>query len=113
MLWKIALEFSTVHLSEEGWVVDFGGFKELRSLLEDRFDHKTLIAEDDPYLDEICALAGVGVLDPVVVPGVGMEAFCLQVAEIVWSWLRDSGLECTLSKVEVREHGGNAATLEL
>lgn len=33
-----------------GRVVDFGGLKELRAILEGTFDHKTVVAADDPEL---------------------------------------------------------------
>jgi len=109
----IKFTFSTNELTEnEGWVVDFGGLKSLKSMLEDTFDHKLLVAEDDPYKDELCALAGIGVADVVVVERTGCEAFAKLIYECTEQWLKDAGFSprCKLMSVEVKEHGANSAS---
>lgn len=58
-----------------GWIVDFGAFGPIKQALDETFDHKMIVADDDPHKDEICALAGFGVADVVVLPSVGCEAF--------------------------------------
>ncbi len=46
-----------------GWVVDFGGLKELKQAFEHQFDHTCLIAEDDPYLSTWQSLHNYKVID--------------------------------------------------
>ena len=105
-------EFEADELDARGWVVDFGSLKSLRSILEWNFDHKLIVAEDDPYKDELCALAGIGVADVVVMPRVGCEAFAEMVFQVAEQWLKDSGYapRVRLNLVTVREHGANSAT---
>ena len=45
----VKFEFEAEELDVRNWVVDFGSLKSLRKMLEDTFDHKLLVAEDDPY----------------------------------------------------------------
>jgi len=103
--------FAADTMSHEGWVVDFGGLKDLKGKLEDTFDHKLLVAEDDPQKDEICGLAGLGIADVVVVPHTGCEAFARMVYDVAEQWLKDAGFapRVRLVSVEVSEHGANSA----
>lgn len=78
LVFEITLEADT--LDHCGWVIDFAAFKDLRKSLESMFDHKVIISEDDPHLDAIGQLSGLGVLDYVTLPQVGCEAFALLVA---------------------------------
>lgn len=95
-----------------GWVVDFGGLKSLKSILEDNFDHTTLVADDDPHLAELQHLHTLGVARVVVVPKTGTEAFARMVYEVAEQWLVDAGFapRARLVSVTVREHGANSAT---
>lgn len=110
-----------------GWVVDFGGLKDLRAILEQTFDHKLLVAQDDPWLATLLGLgqpyfAGLSVAqvtdmsgpaaDVVIVPATGCEAFARMVYEVTDVWLGDAGFKprVWLVSVEVMEHGANSAT---
>lgn len=105
-------EFESDELDIRNWVVDFGGLKSLKAILEDNFDHKLLVAEDDPMKDELCSLAGLGVADVIVLPSVGCEAFAEYVYEVAAQWLKDAGYgdRVSLHHVTVREHGANWAS---
>lgn len=105
---KFVFETETL---DAGWVVDFGGMKGLKAMLEDSFDHRLLVAEDDPRKDEICALAGIDAASVLVVAATGCEAFAAMVYEFTHLWLQASGYapRCRLVSVEVSEHGANSA----
>ena len=45
---EFEFKFGANELDERNWVVDFGGLKELEKWLRNHFDHKTLVASDDP-----------------------------------------------------------------
>jgi 6-pyruvoyltetrahydropterin/6-carboxytetrahydropterin synthase len=112
-----------------GWVVDFGGLKPLKQILEDTFDHKLLVAEDDPWKDVLLSLHQPRALSPdqpfktaqpgpcadiVVVPATGCEAFARMVYSVTEQWLKDAGFapRVWLVSVEVSEHGANSAICE-
>jgi 6-pyruvoyltetrahydropterin/6-carboxytetrahydropterin synthase len=105
-------EFETEQLDDNGWVVDFGSLKSLKAILENHFDHKLVVALDDPRLDDIAMLHELGIADVLVVPATGCEAFAHMVYEVGAQWLTDSGFapRVRLNHVTVREHSGNSAT---
>lgn len=109
---SVAIEFEAFELDEKNWVVDFGSLDAVKHWLEYMFDHTTLVAEDDPRLDEFMHLQDTGLLKLRVLKAVGCEAFAYEIATFVQDWLvneyDDSG-RVWVSKVEVREHGANSA----
>jgi 6-pyruvoyltetrahydropterin/6-carboxytetrahydropterin synthase len=108
------LIFEADTLDDRNWVIDFGQFKSLRSNLEELFDHKTVIAEDDPCRLQFRELESMSALELRVLPQVGCEAFAEHIAKLTIAWMklehevriRDS---VKLVSVEVREHGSNGA----
>ncbi len=104
-------EFEADELDQTNWVVDFGGMKSLKQILEDTFDHKTVVAEDDPELEWFQEAAKRGILELVVLPAGGCEKFAQYVFEVAEQWLKDAGFapRCRLTRVKVSEHGANAA----
>lgn len=106
----ISIEFQAFDLDSRGWVVDFGSLKSFKAWLESVFDHKTLIAEDDPLLSQFQELHRAGAIDLVAVPAVGCERFAQMILERAEDWLVEHGLapRCWVGLVEVREHEGNS-----
>lgn len=98
-------------LNSCNWVVDFGSLKSLKQRLEETFDHKLIVAEDDPEKDLLCSLAGMGVADVVVMEMVGCEAFARYAFKLAEGWLADNDLasRVIVRSVEVKEHGANSA----
>ncbi|HKX35865.1 MAG TPA: 6-carboxytetrahydropterin synthase [Rhizorhapis sp.] len=107
---QVGIEFEATHLDNRNWVVDFGALKPVKAALEDLFDHKTLIAFDDPDLSYFQRMDGLGLIDIKVVPGVGCESFAKQVFDMVDQWLKDTNQapRVRVAKIEVREHGANS-----
>jgi 6-pyruvoyltetrahydropterin/6-carboxytetrahydropterin synthase len=103
--------FEADELDERNWVVDFGGLKALKGILEDTFDHKVVVAEDDPHLDYFRQGHDLGVLKMVVVPAGGCEKFAELVYGVTEQWMKESGVapRVRLVSVEVMEHGANSA----
>jgi 6-pyruvoyltetrahydropterin/6-carboxytetrahydropterin synthase len=79
LLHGYALSFKFVfecdELDDKNWVQDFGGLKQLKQWLMSRFDHKLVVAQDDPNKDDLCMLEGLGLAEVMVLPKVGCEAF--------------------------------------
>lgn len=111
---QVRIEFEG-ELDERNWVVDFGGLKPLKAMLEETFDHKLLVAFDDPEIDNLAYLQQLGLASVVVMPkGVGCERFAEYVFEMADLWLRSDDLSdrVKVAKVEISEHGGNSAIVE-
>lgn len=115
---SVKLVFESPELDQRNWVMDFGGLQAVKSMLVDNFDHKLLVADDDPHMDDLCALQGLGLAEVVVLPAVGCEAFAKFIHEKVQSLIdlnhigRDNQ-NVRLRSVEVREHGANSAIYEV
>lgn len=109
---SVHLEFEADELDARNWVVDFGSLKPFKQQLENTFDHKLLVAEDDPFLDEIREMENVGLAQVVVVEATGCEAFAKLIYECAEIWLKDAGYapRVRMHHVTVREHGANSAT---
>ena len=107
----IRIVFAASELDVRGWVVDFGSLKSLRQRIEDTFDHKLLVAEDDPMKDQLMALGKAGLADVVMVEATGCEAFAKLIFDSTEVWLADAGYKprCWVESVEVMEHGANSA----
>lgn len=111
----IRLEFEADELDVRNWVVDFGSLKSLKQRLEDTFDHKLLVAEDDPALPIFRTLDTAGLAELVIVDATGCEAFAKLVFESTEVWLRDAGYapRARIVSCEVSEHGANSAIYRL
>ena len=103
--------FEATELDYRNWVVDFGGLKTLKEKLEGFFDHKTIIAEDDPKIDLFRELDKAGVIDLVEMPAVGAEKFAEYAHILAKQTLVELELadRCRVAEVEVAEHGANSA----
>lgn len=110
----IRIEFEAHELDERGWVIDFGALDSLKSRLVGTFDHKTLVAADDPSLARFHEMAELDLLDLIVVPAVGCERFAEMIFEMSSRWLEESDHtpRCWVNLVEVREHGANSAIVK-
>jgi 6-pyruvoyltetrahydropterin/6-carboxytetrahydropterin synthase len=106
------LTFGAKELDENNWVIDFGGLKPIKQWLVDTFDHRLVVAADDPKIDLLRHMADEGLADElVIVPFVGCEGFAEYVAKHVRRFLNENGHtpRVQLVEVEVREHSGNSA----
>lgn len=103
-------EFAAKELTPEGWVVDFGGLKELKTWLEDTFDHTFLVAQDDPELPEFQKMNDRGTIQLRVLPNPGMEGTALYVYEKASEILKKLyGDRAWVTLVEVSENEKNSA----
>ena len=107
-------------LDEKNWVWDFGGMKRAKGTIDNMnpkawmdymFDHTTLIAEDDPYLEGWKAMDQHGLIQLRVIPHVGAERF----AEFIFNKLNDfikveTDDRVRITKVEFMENNKNSAT---
>ena len=102
--------FGCSELDNKNWAVDFGGLKPLKQWLEDSFDHKVVLDENDPHLDDFKLLEEKGLAQLNIVDGVGAEKF----AEHAWRFadrlIREATNDrCWCESAECAEHGANSA----
>lgn len=107
-------EFESDTLDVRNWVVDFGSLRPLKEVLEDWFDHKTLVAEDDPHKDWYEEAAKRGMLKITYVAKTGCEGLADHLYEYVNTILlpsfgADVAERIWCCKVEVRETESNMA----
>jgi 6-pyruvoyltetrahydropterin/6-carboxytetrahydropterin synthase len=108
---SVRIEFEAEELDDRNWVVDFGSLKGFKGWLEKTFDHRLLIAEDDPHRSALEIMAGLGLAQITIVPATGCEAFAQMIYECAVIWLVDNGYypRVRMRSVEVCEHGANSA----
>ena len=105
-------EFSSNELDVRNWVMDYGGLRPLKGLLEDWFDHTLLVAQDDPNRADLLKLGELGLAKITEVEKTGCEGIAEFLYEYVNTiFLKDYGevdrIWCT--RVEVRETDSNMA----
>lgn len=97
-------------LDERNWVVNFGGLKELKQILQNQFDHTTCIASDDPLLPLFQELHDKRGCDLRIMEAVGIEKtseWCFKIANAFIKLGTNN--RCRVVKVEVWEHDLNSA----
>ena len=106
-------------LDERNWVWDFGGMKRAKGTIDGMnpkawmdymFDHTTIVAEDDPYLETFKKMNDEGIIQLRIIPAVGAEQF----SNYLWVKLNNFIQEETngrvrVVQVEFREHEKNTA----
>lgn len=110
--------FGTNDLDARNWAADYGGLRDLKGILEDQFDHTTLVAEDDPHLDWYQEAERRGIMKTTVLPRLGCEGLADMLYKYVngvyvpdmWGPSEAERLWCY--RVEVRETQSNMAFRE-
>ena len=99
-------------LNEQNWVYSFGGLKTFKAWLEDTFDHKTVVAEDDPLLESFEALDTAGMIQLRIVEAVGCEKFAKMAYDRMLNLIVTENQQHRVNVLSVKcfEHAGNAAT---
>lgn len=110
--------FGCNDLDARNWCADYGGLKDLKSQLEDWFDHTTLVAEDDPQLEFYKEMERRKLCKLTILPRVGCESLADMLYKYVngyfipvhWGEGESARLWCY--RVEVRETQANMAFRE-
>lgn len=110
--------FGTDNLDVRNWAADYGGLKDLKSVLEGQFDHTLLVAEDDPELDFYSEIERRGLAKLTILPKLGCEGL----ADMLYSyvngvyipdmWGPGEAERLWCYRVEVRETQANMAFRE-
>ena len=106
------ITFEAKELDERNWVMDFGGLKDLKKTLEHTFDHKLVVASDDPQLNLFKQLDAAKVAELVVLDsGVGCERFAEFVLKTADTYVDEAtNGRVRVQSVRINEHDSNFAT---
>ena len=99
-------------LDERNWVCDFGCFKRngVKDELAHMFDHTTIVANDDPYLDHFKKLHDSDLIQLRIMNDVGCEKFAEWVYNIVNRIIKEETKgRVKVYKVQCWEHSENMA----
>ena len=105
--------FEAVKLDERNWVYDFGGCKWIKEYLQDEFDHKLVVAKDDPKLERILHTTYTDIAVVNVMDDVGCEKFAEWIYKHVEPRIHNETKgRVSLFSVECFEHGANSAIFQ-
>jgi len=115
---SIKLYFGANHLDVRNWVADYGAMRDLKSTLEDQFDHTLLVSSDDPHIDWYREAEKRGIAKLTILPYLGCESLADQIYKYIngvfipdhWGQCESERIWCY--KVEVRETQANMAFRE-
>ena len=110
--------FGTDDLDARNWAADYGGLGELKDVLKGFFDHRLLVAEDDPELEMYKELEKRNMAKLTILPRLGCEGLADMLYNYIngvyipdqWGDAEAARLWCW--KVEVRETQTNMAYRE-
>jgi 6-pyruvoyltetrahydropterin/6-carboxytetrahydropterin synthase len=106
-------------LDHRNWVWDFGGMKRAKTWIDGMqpkewmdhmFDHTTIIAEDDPYLENFKEMWKDGIIQLRIIPATGAEQFAKFIYEKVSKFIKiETEGRVRVVSVEFMEHNKNTA----
>ncbi len=108
----VEFTFAAHQRDENGFIVDFGKVKYIKEWLEFNFDHKLLIAADDPEIPYFEDMNLRGLCDLRVIPGTSAEHIAEYIFEHVTELLKlNEGKRVWLTSVRVWEDTRNSALI--
>ena len=108
----VRLTFEASELDERGWVMDFGDLKDIKRWIEAEWDHKVLIASDDPLLQQLKELESHGGILLNVLPDgyyPGIEESCRYLYDMLSPMIqKKTNNRVVITRVEIWEHENNS-----
>lgn len=109
----VKVTFACKELDERGWVFDFGSLGWVKEWLAQEWDHRVLIAHNDPLLKQIREMHDIGLIDANILPegyGPGIEDSARYVFDFIQERVEQlSDGRVWVHSVEVWEHENNSA----
>jgi 6-pyruvoyltetrahydropterin/6-carboxytetrahydropterin synthase len=106
-------------LDKRNWVFDFGGFSRAEGTIDGMnpkvwmnwlLDHTTIVAEDDPYLEQFKEMWKDGIIQLRIIPATGAEQFAKYIYEKLNTFIQEeTDGRVKIVQVEFREHEKNTA----
>ena len=106
-------------LDHRNWVWDFGGMKRAKTAIDGlnpkawmdyMFDHTTLVAQDDPYLDTFKRMYADSIIQLRIIPATGAEQFAKFIYDKLSVFVEaETEGRVKVAQVEFMEHSKNTA----
>jgi 6-pyruvoyltetrahydropterin/6-carboxytetrahydropterin synthase len=106
-------------LDHRNWVWDFGGMKRAKRTIDGlnpkawmdfMFDHTTLVAEDDPFLQDFKKMYVDGLIQLRIIPATGAEQFAKFIYDKLSAFVEiETDGRVKVAQVEFMEHNKNTA----
>jgi len=106
-------------LDHRNWVWDFGGMKRAKTAIDGMnpkmwmdymFDHTTIIADDDPYLDNFKRMYLDDIIQLRIIPATGAEQFAKFIYDKLNTFVQiETESRVRVTQVEFMEHSKNTA----
>lgn len=106
-------------LDHRNWVWDFGGMKRAKGTIDGMnpkawmdymFDHTTVVAEDDPFLEGFKKMYIDNIIQLRIIPAVGAEQFAKYIYDKINAFvLEETEGRVKVAQVEFMEHNKNTA----
>lgn len=108
---KAKFWFGCSALDDKNWVQDFGGFKHIKEIFKNQFDHTTCLSFDDPLLPLFKQLHEAGGVDlRIMENGTGIERIAEFCFNEMQKFVHTQSLgRVWVERVEVFEHEDNSA----
>jgi 6-pyruvoyltetrahydropterin/6-carboxytetrahydropterin synthase len=111
----VKLTFACKSLDDKMWCMDFGGLRFVKQWLEEQWDHRMLIASNDPLLSEWLIMDKLGgihinIMDVDKGWGPGIEGSCKFVFDTLNPLIKEKTNDRVwIREVEIYEHENNSA----
>lgn len=108
--WAITVTFACSETDENGFVVDFGKLKYLKTWIDENLDHACLFNESDPEKDALLANAG-HLFKAYILPNSSCEGVAQHIYEIFNPMVREQTSDRVwITQIEIEEDSKNSAT---
>lgn len=97
--WTFEIELSGNELDKNGFIYDFGKFKELKKHFANLFDHTLVVNSDDPLIHEFKKWEDAGIVKLTVVESCSSEGLAEEIYKMVCLFINESNPEIDI-KVE-------------
>jgi 6-pyruvoyltetrahydropterin/6-carboxytetrahydropterin synthase len=109
--WAIRLTFAAKETDQNGFVVDFGDLKYIKTWIDENLDHACAISSKDPHLARMEKWNEEGLIQLLVIPDASCEGLAKHLFQTFDPMVRDRTRgRAWISSIELHEDSKNSAT---
>lgn len=113
----VEIVFACKELDHRQWVMDFGGLKNVKNMIQDWWDHRQLVASDDPQLEFLeeaheRKLLDIHIMDVTKGHGPGIEGSCKFLFDNLNPYIEKlTNSRVYIESIRIWEHENNSAMI--
>ncbi len=109
--WAIRLTFAAKETDQNGFVVDFGDLKYIKTWIDENLDHACAISSKDPHLARMEKWNEEGLIQLLVIPDASCEGLAKHLFQTFDPMVRDRTRgRAWITSIELQEDSKNSAT---